>query len=402
MPTSDEERAFLGPILADFGGDGPRLICADYLDESAQPSDIARAEFIRIQVALARLDDEHPIRRQLVRRQNEFLTRWQAEWTRPLRGLVSGCEFRRGLLDTVSVDARYFCEQGERLFRDSAIRRVKFLDAGAVIDRLAQCRALANIRELDLCGNDLGNGGVNVLLRSPHLAQLVSLDLSFNGLGDNAVFQIADARAFPCLRSLQLNDNRTIGCAAIAALARSSAGDRLRTLDVSGNDISDAGMIAACERGAFPRLNRLRLHANRIGDDGVASLSGSELLARMLKRGGTLDLRENSIGPGGARALANAPSMASARSLDLGGNQLRDDGVLTLAEAEFLTGLRKLSLRQNRIGDPGARHLAYSELMGRLDSVDLSFNRIAPRTVELLWAKRKDYRTTLDCLGQFG
>ncbi len=402
MPTPDEECAFLGPILAAYGRDGPRLIYADYLDESELPADIARAEFIRVQLALARLDDEHSQRRTLVRRQNELLLSWRTEWTKGLRGLISGCEFRRGLLDTVSVDSRFFCERGERLFRNSAVRRVKFLDAGARIDKLAQCPALANIRELDLCGNDLGNGGLNLLLRSPHLGRLESLDLSFNGIGDSAMHWLACTRAFPRLKALHLNDNRTIGCAGLASLAASDRFQHLRTLDLSGNDVADAGLAAVCGSAAFPRLDRLRIHANRIGDAGIEALAQSELLGRLLKSGGKLDLRENTIGAAGIRAMGASPAVVSVRSLDLGGNHLRDDGVLALVEAEFFTGVHKLSLRQNRIGDPGARHLAYSEMMSRLEFADVSCNRITAKAIELLWAKRKDFRTVLDGLGQFG
>lgn len=402
MPTTAEEVAFLKPIRAAFADDGPRLIYADYLGESNQPTDIARSEFIRLQIAIARLDDDHAQKRSLLRRQNELLIRFHAEWTKPLRELVSGCEFRRGILDTVSVDARVFCDRGNRLFRDTAIRRVKFLDAGAKMDKLAQCPALAQVRELDLCGNDLGNGGLNLLLRSPYLQQLESLDLSFNGIGNGGAEMLANARSLAKLRALHLNDNRTIGCDGIRSLARSPFFGQLRTLDVSGNDVADAGLVSLIESPTLSRLNRLRLHANRIGDVGVAALAQSDLLGRMLKRSGRLDLRENDIGPIGATALAASLAMASARALDLGGNQLRDDGVIALAESEFLGRLRKLNLGHNRVGDPGAARLAFSALMTRLDALDVSSNRITPRAVELLWAKRKNFNTALESSGQFG
>ena len=402
MPTAAEEHSFLKPILAAFAQDGPRLIYADYLDESSQPDDIARAEFIRVQLALARIDDDHPQRRALVRRQNELLLRWQPEWTKELHGLFAGCEFRRGLLDTVSVEAKYFCEAGERLFQNTAVRRVKFLDASKRIDQLAQCPALAHVRELDLCGNDLGNGGVNLLLRSPNLGQLESLDLSFNGIGDGGVQMLANAPSLTRLKSLFLNDNRTVGCAGMRALAQSEHVRQLRTLDVSGNDIGDEGLCRLAESATLTKLHRLRIHANRVGDAGVQALAGSELLGRMLKRDGKLDLRENSIGVAGIKTLAAAPVMALARTLDFGGNQLRDDGVLALVESDSLARVRKLVLRQNRIGDAGAKGLAYSGLMAQLIHLDVSSNRITPRAIELLWGKRKDFQTTLESLGQFG
>jgi len=401
MPTTVEEKAFLQPILAAFADDGPRQIYADYLDESHRPGDIARAEFIRLQLELAKIDGDHPHRGPLIRRLNQLLFRWQPEWAGPLRGLIAGCEFRRGLLDTISVDARFFCESGDRLFAGTAVRRVKFLDAERILDRLVRCPALARVLELDLCGNDLGNGGVNLLLRSPFLAQLESLDLSFNGIGDGGAEMLANARPFTRLKALHLNDNRTIGCSGMKSLARSPYLGHLRLLDVSGNDVADAGLIHLAESAGLERLRTVRLHANRIGDAGVAAFAVSELFARILKHSAKLDLRENGIGPPGTKAIANAPAMELARSLDLGGNLLRDDGAIALAESDRLGNLRNLSIRQNRIGDPGARSLANSELMTRLARLDVSSNRITPRAVELLWAKRKDFQTALESLGQF-
>ncbi len=402
MPTAAEEKAFLKPILAAYADDGPRLIYADYLDESSRPADIARAEFIRLQIALARIGSDHPLRRTLVRRQNELLLRWQADWTQHLRGLFAGCEFRRGILDTVAVDAKFFCEEGARLFQHTAVRRVKFLDAAKRIERLAQCPALVHIRELDLCGNDLGNGGVNLLIRSPHLSDLESLDLSFNGIGDGGVRALARASAFPNLKILHLNDNRTIGCDGVRALAESAQLADLRTLDLSGNTVGDDGVRCLVRSAELGRLNRVRLHANRIGDGGIEALAASDLLGRMLAHDDALDLRDNAIGPPGAKALADSATMIAARMLDLGGNDIRDVGVRLLAESEFLECVHTLRLRQNRIGDPGAKALAHSQLMAQLAHLDVSSNRITPRGVELLWANRRDFRTSVESLGQFG
>jgi hypothetical protein len=89
-----------------------------------------------------------------VRRQNNC-AQAGAQWTKALRQ-SRGCEFRRGLLDTVSVDAL--------LLRTGRTDVKRIRPAGEIPRRrgadreLAQCAALANIRELDLC-NDLGSGG---------------------------------------------------------------------------------------------------------------------------------------------------------------------------------------------------------------------------------------------------
>jgi uncharacterized protein (TIGR02996 family) len=401
MLTPAEERAFLQPIVARYADDGPRLVYADFLDESDDPADRARGELIRVQCALARLSEDHPRRGELSYREGELLQHYQHAWADHLRGLADGYEFRRGLLDAVSVSAATFLARGDELFRRAPVRRVRLLDAARHVAKLADCPFLASVRELDLCGNDLGNGGVNVLLRSPYLTRLQDLDLSFNGLCDGGVQLLARSAAVPRLRALALSDNGRIGAAGVAALADSPHLAGLRALDVSGNDVTDAGIRAVTGSRFLTRLHTFRVHNNRIGDAGVAELASSALLARVLARRPRLDLRSNGIGPAGARALAAAPALGRLVSLDLSGNDLHDAGAVALATSAVLTGLRRLALRQTRIGDLGAAALARSRLMARLTFLDVSANRLTQKGVDALWAGRRDFRTVLETAGNF-
>lgn len=61
MTTSADERAMLAAVCADPGDDTVRLAYADWLDERGQPGDADRAEFIRVQVELARLGGCDPV-----------------------------------------------------------------------------------------------------------------------------------------------------------------------------------------------------------------------------------------------------------------------------------------------------------------------------------------------------
>src|SRR6188474_3458028 len=88
---SPDELPFLDAILARPADDAPRLVYADFLADTGSPADAARAELVRVQLALARLPDDHP------------------------RGLAAGVEFRRGLPDSVSVDAGVFAARADEL-----------------------------------------------------------------------------------------------------------------------------------------------------------------------------------------------------------------------------------------------------------------------------------------------
>src|SRR5438477_12296826 len=81
MPTAAD---FLMAILADPDADAPRLAYADWLEEDG---DADRAEFIRVQCALASMPENerafHPLRP----REAELLREHGETWLRPIRDL---------------------------------------------------------------------------------------------------------------------------------------------------------------------------------------------------------------------------------------------------------------------------------------------------------------------------
>lgn len=402
MPTPAEEEAFTRSIVARFRDDGPRLVFADYLDDSPDPADRDRAEFIRLQIALSRLPADHPRRGDLTERETELRLAHHDEWTRHLKGLAGGFEFRRGIIDSVAVTVGQLAARGEELFRKAAIRRVRISDAGDHVTRLTYLPILGEVRELVLCGTaPLSNGGLNVLLRSPHLGKVESLDLSFNGICDAGVWRLAECRNLPGLTALFLNDNENISTAGVKRLAESPHFGGLKVLDISANDVGDGGMAALAHSTTLPRLHTVRLRANHVGDAGCEALAGSPLLGRMLAHDPRLDLRQNSITSAGLKALAASPQLTVVRVLDLSHNYINDDGLLALADSPHTAKLTALLLRQNPITDYGAVGLARSELMRRLTRVDLSDNsRLGRRGIDELWTRRRDFHTLIECDGQ--
>src|SRR5438270_10047207 len=92
--------AFLRAIIENPDDDGPRLLYADWLDERGDP----RGEFIRVQCALAGMDEYDPRRWDLMTRERELLAIHQQEWLDPLPDDLPYWKFRRGFLDWVEVD----------------------------------------------------------------------------------------------------------------------------------------------------------------------------------------------------------------------------------------------------------------------------------------------------------
>lgn len=397
MPFTDEQ-PFLDTISARDHEDGPRLQYADFLDEAGDPE---RAELVRVQVALARLPDDHPRRTELADRQAELLTANSARWTEHLGDLIVSADFRRGVLDSVVMYAGTFLSDGEELFRRARVRRLCLREAARVMPKLADFPLLAGVQELDLCGNELGNRGLALLARSPFLTQLEALDLGFNGLDDEGVAALARSSDFPRLAALALNDNGRITSEGLKLLAESPFFAGLTTLDVSGNDVGDAGVVAASAGTAFPRLHTLRLKGNNIPGEGIAALARAPLFARLLARSPRLELQDNAIGPYGAAALAKSPALDRATAIDLSRNELGDHGFAALVVSRHTARLQSLRLAGNQITDAGVSavrdHLP--PLLARLRALDLSGNRLTRYGLGMLDDAKGNAPVALDVTG---
>ncbi len=395
VPAEAADPAFVRPILAAYASDAPRLIYADYLDESDAPADHARADLIRTQCAAARLPADHPRRPDLDAHAAALLADHLDAWAEPLRGLVVGTEFRRGLLDSVLVGAADFCRHADLIFRRAPVRRVRITDAAAHVERLAGSAHLGLVRELDLCGTDLGNGGVNVLVRSHHVTQLRVLDLSFTGVGDSGLAAVART-PFPHLHSLSVGGGQAVTDRGIEALAAARWFGGLRTLDVSDNRVGPAGMRAL----AAGALHALKVAANPLGDAGVMALVESPLFGRLVGRAKAFDLRHVDLGPDGVAALAAAAPAAGLVGLDLSANDFGDAGVRALVAGHF-DHLRRLTLARVGLTDRGARLLAQSHVMRGLTHLDLAGNRLTQAGVDGVWKHRRDFQTVVDTSGNF-
>src|SRR5581483_6136574 len=118
------EDAFLQDILAHPDDDAPRLIFADWLEEQGDTNSVARAEFIRIQCAIAAGQLPQQQRAELVRREQQILDEWGEGWVRPIRRVVKNWEFHRGFINYVSIfEDRFFTNAG-RLFRRAPIQHL--------------------------------------------------------------------------------------------------------------------------------------------------------------------------------------------------------------------------------------------------------------------------------------
>jgi len=364
-----QEAAFLERVAADPEGDGPRLVFADWLDERNDP----RGEFIRVQIALARLAADDPRASALRDREATLLARYHAPWSEPLRGIAGWTEFRRGLIETVNVEARLFLRRAADLFRRAPVRHVRFLDVGSTLDRLMQSPYLARLSALTISNQHIDERLTRSLVESPHLGGLRSLNIGRNRVGDRGAERLAWSPRFGNLTSLDLSDN-AVGDPGARTIADSAHLSRLVYLELRRNELSRFGLGALCGSPTLAQLRYLGMALNhvRAPQESTPPPAGIVVLE-------SLDLSENGLTPDAITMLTSLPGLGGLTRLDLGHNEVGNVGAARLAAWPAAASLRILRLVSNRIGDDGARALARSLYFPQLTELDLMDNPVHDR-----------------------
>lgn len=100
----NDEDALRETICTRPNDDAPRLVYADWLEETGEPSNVARAEFIRVQIAL---DNRLPAEDgydELRRRQLELMHYHGRAWVHPLGKVMTGVEYHRGFVRKAVIE----------------------------------------------------------------------------------------------------------------------------------------------------------------------------------------------------------------------------------------------------------------------------------------------------------
>jgi uncharacterized protein (TIGR02996 family) len=274
------EAALLAEVIANPAEDGPRLICADWLEEYGGKAGQERAEFIRVQIELARLDEDDPRRAELQGRERRLMPRWEREWSWPIRHLFERLEPRRGFAERVTVSARKFVQNGETLFAVAPLREIQLVGLESAPD-LPQQPALSRIEHLGI-RNLIDSHPLPSLLRSHHLADLRGLDLECCDLpsGRSLFTRMPDLRSLTLtqcaltpsdfghlaaspvmeqLLELRMHGMR-LGLEEMGSFIRSARQSRLEILEL---DVHFRLQVRYVEQllasGRFPRLRQLRV-----------------------------------------------------------------------------------------------------------------------------------------------
>jgi uncharacterized protein (TIGR02996 family) len=393
--TSDEA-ALLERVCDDPDDDAPRLIYADWLDERGDP----RGEFIRVQVALARLAGNDPSAARLRDREATLLARFHARWSERLKGVAGWTEFRRGFVETVNIEARTFLRRAADLFRLAPVRHLRLLDVGSSLARVVDCPHLARLSGLTVYAQHIDESLTRALVESPYLDGLRALNVGRNRVGDRGAERLAWSPRFRHLTALELSDN-AVGDTGVRAVAESSNLGHLESLELRRNEVTRTGLGYLCASPALTRLRHVGLALNYVGAPhdwtpppaGAASLTSLDLSENGLTADAIpvltalpglgelarLDLAHNEIGNAGAAGLAGWAAAASLQDLRLTNNRIGDDGARSFARSACFSGLTELDLSDNPIHDPGAFAFLHTESLPRLKRLCLPRLGLTPQ-----------------------
>ena len=305
---SEMRSDLLQAVLDSPDSETPRLVLADWLMQQGDP----RGDFISSQCALTgRLSRRR--RKDLQKHVAELLDEQGAEWTalaRPLAPQRLGYKqrqahggnawlFRRGFIESLIADADALVADGAPLWDTEPVFRLEIMGAKSkVMAELAEQPFLSRVRYLAIRGK-IGDRGVAALAASPHLGNVIRLNLINAGIGDKGAASLAQAASLS-------------SCAMLA---------------LSGNDIGDAGLSALAESAVLAPVERLYLARNPISDVGIMALAASPHVGKMRELGlGTLE----ELSDDGAEALASSPNLTSLERLEIDQCDLGRKGIASL------------------------------------------------------------------------
>jgi uncharacterized protein (TIGR02996 family) len=374
-------QTFLQSIIEAPDDDAPRLAYSDWLEDNGEP---ARAEFIRVQCRLAALDEDHPERRELRRREYELLADHWGEWAAPLVGRVRRWWFRRGFVEQVQMKARQFVKEARWLLNLAPVRGL-YVDHPTLDDVrvLLASKHIRRITQLNLDFAKLNDDGMSLLAEAPNLSQLADLSLQYNKFGTTGLTALASSVNLRSLRSLDVrkndlpsdalskfvaacrlpleNLNRVIHLDALRDLSASPLAGQLKRLH-----IGPKALRVLAKSSAFPNLEELAVQSDGIGS-GVAALAESPLLGRLA----SLELSLVRLSDADAVALARARHSSSLHRLDISFNRIGPEGIKALVNSSLADSLTRLILSGNSIGDHGVKAVAKSAHLGNLRRLDL-------------------------------
>jgi uncharacterized protein (TIGR02996 family) len=178
---SSERAALIAAIRAAPDDDAVRLVCADWFEDQGGEANVARAEFIRTQVARANLPPDDVRHSELQARELRLLKRYAPVWCGS-HFVFKKVRFQRGFIEVVHLHLRHFLHHRRQMLALEPVRDVSltgwFRAPDDLVRRVAGCAEWQEIETLRIHHQGPHHdprSNLVLLLESPHLARLRAL-----------------------------------------------------------------------------------------------------------------------------------------------------------------------------------------------------------------------------------
>ncbi len=256
----DPHLPFLRAIAANPADDLPRLVYADFLEETGEPVHVARAHFIRTQIALESLYPQSQEHRGAKGHSDRLFDMYRGVWVLDLPDHLQKRDrltWRRGFVDDLGpMTVNDFLTFGAAAFWELPLTSLHLsgrsetfhFDRHPELERVARLtftnfRQLVSPLEVDLL---FPTRTFNSLVTAPVFTALRTLNLSGNGLTD--AWLVRFVSAFPkasfaaTLEELDLSHCHTITDAGANTLATAHSLGRLKRIRLVGVPLSGAAV----------------------------------------------------------------------------------------------------------------------------------------------------------------
>lgn len=241
--------ALLAAVCAAPDDDLPRLVYADWLDETGDPVNADRAAFIRLQLALEAPDLPADQRAAMQRETDELLRKREAEWLGPVAGYVEA--LRQQATSIGRIDYRDVCWSGiDVTWARGWVYRVCLRGLTAeMLGAAAKAPILRAVQEVDLFEfiTTFSDDNLMTVLRSVHSWPLRHFGAQ-SGTGNGVAIAVIESGIIDRIKSLDLSSNQLDDNAA-EALARYPGTARLESLRLWGNYLTIRGRRALAAVG---------------------------------------------------------------------------------------------------------------------------------------------------------
>lgn len=397
------DNAFLAAIDDQPDDDLPRLVYADQLDERGDP----RGELIRIQCALACMDELHPDRPQHEKRLIELFRVHGKQWRqqelpsyRPLRRWGTGrIDYWRGFIDVLGDSLQHMHPNLNRINR----KKPRALGVLQIDQTNEDYESDEEMQQSPQQLVDILQSDIHTTLR--HLILSHDSEAPMPALNDESINAILDTSRLK-LDSVWLCDAGFAANELVHAAASKKAAQPWRRLATNMHNTNTHLFWNLANRDLFPQLTELELHHAALWPGLATTIANPELTKRLrafvlndvrtpyhslitvfgapFPEARLLDASNSVLTPSIVRTMADNTSYAQLQTLSLDHTNIRIDSLRRILRASWARNLRGISLQDNILGIDTADLLVEDLPLTQLEALDLRETKLNDAAVTKL------------------